>query len=153
MPIGCIVYENCEWLIWRVESTGHSRADICSNFASITVTGTPTWIRDGSWVLLVFDDDWWQSKLHLSYQHRITCSYRNLAMTGVGESGFHAGEEAFETAFTTKGGSRRVIFSLSLWWRRHKTEWWECYILTSECATFTLPNCIIEGLAWCQQPR
>ena len=65
------------------------------------------------------------SEVRLPYQHIMLWYWHSLARTGVGGWGFDAGEEALDTAFTSKEGSRRVNYSILFWWGSDKKFWRE----------------------------
>ena len=56
----------------------------------------------------------------LPYQLSIVRYWRTMALTGNGESGFDSGEGAWETATTSKEGSRRVNYPIPTRWGSDK---------------------------------
>ena len=122
---------NCEWLIKTVivyliiesymDNRGNSRANTCCQtrppaglyLLDIKPIFPP---RGLLWWIIVTDriPSWDKSFKFLPYQLSMVVYWTTMAVTGNGELGFGSGEGAWETATTSKEGSRRVNYPIPI---------------------------------------
>ena len=122
------LYEwNCEWLIisvivslivpYYLDTRSNSRANTCIKPRLLEGVYLLDWNQCGATRYLVihnnfrivFDD---ASFKFLPYQLWMVGYWPTMALTGNGELGFDSGEGAWETATTSKEGSRRVNYPI-----------------------------------------
>ena len=78
-----------------------------------------------------------------------------MALTGNGELGFDSGEGAWETATTSKEGSRRANYPILTQGGSDKKYQQLAYLMWVDWNEYNLKHLTnsIGGQVWCQQPR
>ncbi len=120
---------NCEWLIKTVivyliveaymDNRSNSRANTCVQtwlnwkvvfirYEANTLSGVLWWVIVTDRISHLRD----KSFKFLLYQLSMVVYWTTMAVTGNGELGFDSGEGAWETATTSKEGSRRVNYPI-----------------------------------------
>ena len=130
LSVNNFILWNCEWLIksvivylmisYYLDNRSNSRANTC----------TQSWLLEGMYLLdtkpMRFGGDWWfiitlrivwpcaddESFKFLPYQLSMVGKRPTMVVTGNGELGFDTGEGAWETATTSKEGSRRANYPI-----------------------------------------
>ena len=128
-----LILWNCEWLIisvivylivpYYLDNRSNSRANTCFNaqlfsdgpyLLDINQCGCQSpvlwWVIITKRIVWPCADD--ESFEFLPYQLSMVVYWTTMAFTGDGELGFDSGEGAWETATTSKEGSRRVNYSI-----------------------------------------
>ena len=130
-----INYRNCEWLIisaityliipYYVDTCSNSRANTCLNSqplagreAFIRLKTNPPW-RWIWWLIITLRIAWFHASdtsfRFPPYQLLMVGYWPTMALTGDGRLGLDPGEGAWETATTSKEGSRRVNYPIPTW--------------------------------------
>ena len=102
-----------------MDNRGNSRANTCSKtwlFGKVVFIRYQTNIPSGLlWWIIITDRSeasLAKSFKFLPYQLSMVVYWTTMAVTGNGELGFDSGEGAWETATTSKEGSRRVNYPI-----------------------------------------
>ena len=91
----------------------------------------------------------------LPYQLSMVVYWTTMALTGNGELGFDSGEGAWETATTSKEGSRRANYPILTQGGSDKKYQHLAYLMWVDWNEYNLKYLTnsIGGQVWCQQPR